>query len=370
MFPICGRRLSALGGLVVLVLVSLSPARARGQKLWKAHAHRRPKPPVVTPRGELPSIPAPPDAISLFDGKDLSQWRQKGSRDAAQWNVVEGVVVVAPGSGAIETVQAFGDIQLHLEWSAPEPAQGHSQQRGNSGVYFMNQYEVQVLDSFQNETYADGQASAIYGQYPPLVNACLPPGEWQTYDIVFRRPRFGTDGKLLTPAILTVFHNGILAQDHRALFGPTNWLHYDTYQKHDDCLPISLQDHGQAVRFRNIWLRELDESTGNEISWTVSDPPGLLKETSRITLSDTQLDRYPGHYVRADGGQIEIRRRDNCLQFKLPDSKWLDLAARTERDFSAVSTDIDVTFELAADGNASGLLYVMEGVETADVKRR
>ena len=169
-----------------------------------------------------------------------------------------GVAEVVPGTGGIQTKQSFGDVQLHVEWAAPSEVEGEGQERGNSGVFLMGRYEVQVLDSYNNTTYADGQAAALYGQYPPLVNASRPPGEWQTYDIIFRRPHFDANGNMVKPARVTVFHNGVLVQDNVELTGAT--AHYDRppYEAHPDALPIQLQDHSDLVRFRNIWLRELE----------------------------------------------------------------------------------------------------------------
>jgi hypothetical protein len=165
---------------------------------------------------------------------------------------------VVPRTGGIQTAQSFGDVQLHIEWAAPAEIRGEGQGRGNSGVFFGGgRYEVQVLDSYDNRTYADGQAAALYGQYPPMVNASRPPGEWQTYDIVFRGPRFDAQGNVTRPARVTVFHNGVLVQDNTELAGPTTHQARPPYQAHPERLPISLQDHGDLVRFRNIWVREL-----------------------------------------------------------------------------------------------------------------
>ena len=158
----------------------------------------------------------------------------------------------------IHTADGFGDVQLHVEWMAPDPPRGSDQDRGNSGVFLMGKYEVQVLDSWQNVTYPDGQASAVYGQYPPLVNASRKPGQWQSYDIIFRRPRFGSDGSVRSPAIITVLHNGILVQDHVELTGPTAHQRRPPYEVHPDRLPIGLQDHEHPVRYRNIWIRNLE----------------------------------------------------------------------------------------------------------------
>ena len=163
-----------------------------------------------------------------------------------------------PGTGAIQTTEGFGDVQLHVEWSAPTEIEGDSQGRGNSGVFLMKLYEVQVLDSYQNESYADGQAASIYGQYPPLANAMRAPGEWNAYDIFFRRPRFSDAGALEEPARLTVVHNGILVQNNEELWGGTNWIQAAPYSSHPDAMPIMLQDHGNPVRFRNIWVRPIE----------------------------------------------------------------------------------------------------------------
>jgi hypothetical protein len=166
---------------------------------------------------------------------------------------------VLPHSGFIHTRQPFGDCQLHVEFAEPVPAVGESQERGNSGVFLMGLYEIQVLDSYQNKTYADGQASGVYGQFPPQVNASLPPGQWQMYDIIFHSPHFDQDGKLLRPARFTVLHNGVLVQDNVELSGPTAHHQRPPYKATPDKLPLSLQDHGNPVRFRNIWIRELGE---------------------------------------------------------------------------------------------------------------
>jgi hypothetical protein len=176
----------------------------------------------------------------------------------AQWRVRDGVFEVVAGTGTLRTRDAFGDVQLHIEWMAPSPPRGRDQDRGNSGVFLMGKYEVQILDSYGNDTYADGQAAALYGQYPPLVNASRPPGEWQSYDIVFRRPRFDASGKVLSPARFTVLHNGVLVHDNAVLVGPTGHTTRPPYEAHPDRLPITLQDHGHPVRFRNVWVRDLE----------------------------------------------------------------------------------------------------------------
>jgi hypothetical protein len=248
--------------VVLLLLASMSSASAaQVDTTYPIHSTARPKPPVVTPApASAPGRP-PSDAIIVFDGTSLTKWRSSDSTAGpAKWRVADGYFEVAPGTGGIETIQGFGDVQLHIEWATPARVDGDGQNRGNSGVFLMGRYEVQILDSYRNETYADGQAAAIYGQYPPLVNASRPPGEWQTYDIVFRRPHFAADGKLQRPARITVLHNGVLVQDGVALSGPSGHRARPPYEAHPDRVPIGLQDHGNPTRFRNVWVRELPET--------------------------------------------------------------------------------------------------------------
>ena len=214
------------------------------------------EPAVVTP-GATPAAP-PSDAIVLFDGKDLSQWvSQSAAGGPAPWVVADGVATVKPNSGGIQTKQAFGSCQLHIEFATPSVVEGNSQGRGNSGVFLMNNYELQILDSYQNPTYFHGQAGAIYKQHAPLVNASRKPGEWQAYDVVFHAPKFDSDGKLLHPATFTVFHNGVLVQDHVTVMGITFNDKPPYYEAHAARMPLSLQDHHNPMRFRNIWIREL-----------------------------------------------------------------------------------------------------------------
>ncbi|MCF7854576.1 MAG: DUF1080 domain-containing protein [Candidatus Pacebacteria bacterium] len=224
---------------------------------WRVHDGRRPQPRVVTPPPAGEPLPPPSDAVVLFDGTDLSQW--KGADGDAQWPLGGGYMEVAPGTGGIETREQFGDCQLHLEWAAPGEVKGDSQGRGNSGVFLLGKYEIQVLDGYDNPTYADGITAAIYGQYPPLVNACRKPGEWQTYDIFFVAPRFNGK-KLESPAYVTVIHNGVLVHHHQALMGPTGHRTVSSYDiPHPPTGPLALQDHGDLVRYRNIWIRELTD---------------------------------------------------------------------------------------------------------------
>ncbi|MGQ9731842.1 MAG: 3-keto-disaccharide hydrolase [Candidatus Zipacnadales bacterium] len=217
---------------------------------WHVHDGARPQPPIVTP-GDPPS-----DAIILFDGTDLSGWESTKDGGPARWLVENGAMQVVPGTGNIQTKRRFGNCQLHLEWCAPAEVKGESQGRGNSGVFMMGTYEIQVLDCYNNPTYADGTTGAIYGQFPPLVNACRPPGEWQTYDIIWETPVFESE-QLVKPAYATVLLNGIVIHHHVALLGYTSHRVLTEYRPHPSEGPLMLQDHGDLVRFRNIWYRPL-----------------------------------------------------------------------------------------------------------------
>ena len=223
----------------------------------------QPPPPVVTPgiesTQEKPGL-APSDAVVLFDGKDLSNWAST-SGEPTKWIVTEGAMSPTKKSGMIQSKQEFGSCQLHVEFATPKQVEGDSQGRGNSGVFLMGIYEVQVLDSYENATYPDGQAAALYGRAKPLVNACRKPGEWQSYDIIFHRPIF-ENGQVVKRATFTVLHNGVLVQDHTELTGGTDWRGghaISNYEPHADKGAIRFQDHGNPVLFRNVWVRELQD---------------------------------------------------------------------------------------------------------------
>jgi len=228
-----------------------------GQK-WHVHDPDRPYPHEVVP-GATPGGP-PSDAVVLFDGKDLSQWTQvqDGQDVPPKWKLVDGCIEVVGGSGYLFTKDKFGDCQLHVEWQEAADITGSGQGRGNSGVFLQSLYEVQVLDSYRAPTYADGQAAALYGQWPPLVNPMTKPGTWQTYDIVFEAAKFDGD-KLLAPAYMTVFFNGVLVHNHQKLNGPTNHRIIPPYVHTEPEERLALQDHGPShpLRFRNIWIRKL-----------------------------------------------------------------------------------------------------------------
>ena len=220
----------------------------------KLSEYYSPVPPLVTP-GKT-SSEAPSDAIVLFNGKDLSEWTG-AKKPEVVWTIEGDAMVVKPGGGNIKTKKGFGDCQLHIEFRTPAVVQGQGQGRGNSGIFLMGKYELQVLDNYNNTTYVNGQAGSIYKQLPPMVNACRPPGEWQTYDVIFTAPRFYEDGRLQSQARITVIQNGVLVQNNMSLWGGTEYIGSPVYKKHADKEAIELQDHGNTTAFRNIWIREL-----------------------------------------------------------------------------------------------------------------
>ncbi len=225
---------------------------------------KQPQPKIITPgtcsTQDQPGT-APSDAVVLFDGKDLSQWTSTAAGRPTKWIVKDGAMSPTRQSGMIRSKQQFGSCQLHVEWATPTKVEGEGQGRGNSGVFLMGRYEVQVLDSYNNKTYPDGQAGSLYGRKVPLVNACRQPGQWQSYDIIFHRPVF-EGNKVVKRATFTILHNGVLIQDHYELTGGTLWKGPHavmSYEPHGDKGPIELQDHGNPVLFRNIWVRELKD---------------------------------------------------------------------------------------------------------------
>jgi hypothetical protein len=257
-----------------------------------------PEPPVVTP-GKSNADP-PSDAVVLFDGKDLSAWE-----GGEKWKIENGEAVVQGGD--IKTKQSFGDCQLHIEWSAPVPATGSSQGRGNSGVFLADRYEVQILDSYENQTYFDGQASAIYKQTPPMVNAMRPPGEWNTYDIIFTMPRFKENGELEKPAYITVVHNGIVTLNHFEIQGHTPFNEPPKYTQHGEA-PIHLQDHGNPVRFRNIWIRELKPIKGaqeREPYFRDGDKEWPVEKTSTAVTGNVSIAGKP-----LQRGEVTFKSKD------------------------------------------------------------
>lgn len=263
----------AWGAAIAVTIMTGSPALAQEKPgfkdtpvlpdgKWRVHDADRPYPTIVTP-GAVPGAP-PSDAVVLFDGKSLDAWQPQ----TTPWTVKGGAATSVPragggGENALVSKASFGDVQLHLEFRSPYPPTKTSQDRGNSGIWFMQRYEIQILDGYQNPTYADGTVGAIYGWKPPLVNPSRRPGEWQSYDVVFERPHFGADGKLLRPAYITAFLNGVLVQNRQPWLGGTIWRKVGTYEAHADAAPIQLQDHNSPVSFRNIWVRPLPEAAAS-----------------------------------------------------------------------------------------------------------
>jgi hypothetical protein len=336
---------SAILGFIVLAFGSPSIVWAQLPNGWKAHDLDRPQPKVVTP-GKTAADP-PSDAIVLFNGKDLSGWTA-GNGKPSKWNVVDGVLESVRQAGPIFTQEKFGDCQLHIEFATPSQVKGQGQGRGNSGVYFMGEFEVQVLDSFENETYADGGASALYGQHSPLVNASRGPGQWQTYDIVFRRPRFTESGELLSPARATVFHNGVLVQDSAEYYGPTNWLSHDLYKKGPTADRLSLQDHGNPVRFKNIWIRRLAE--------TKPKPPA---PRAAIALTQAQVSNYTGKF-----GNVTIFEEGDRL-FAKTKGRTFGIVPHSLTEFSFERTAGSVVFELDDEGRAKACNVVIDAAGKA-----
>lgn len=243
-----------IAGLLIATTVSSSVfSQEKGDP--KATEVWEPVPKVITPvAGNKP----PSDAIVLFNGKDLSQWQTEKDGSAAKWKVDEdGAMTVAKGTGNVQTKNGFGSCQLHIEWRTPAKVEGDGQGRGNSGIFLMGRYELQVLDSYNNTTYSNGQAGSIYKQHIPLVNASLKPGEWQEYDVIFTAPKFNADSAVVSPARITVLHNGVLVQNNVEIRGSTEYIGQPSYKAHADKMPLALQDHGNPTSFRNIWVREL-----------------------------------------------------------------------------------------------------------------
>ncbi len=250
------KRLLLLAGICLIGNIALAQEKTPPPMKPEATEFYTPVPPKITP-GAQNHLP-PSDAIVLFDGNNLNSFvSAKDGNSPAQWRVEDGVMIVERGKGDIQSKLAFGDAQYHVEWSAPTDIVGEGQGRGNSGFFLMGLYEVQILDSYESKTYTNGQAGSIYKQHPPLVNPIRPPGEWNYYDIIFKAPRFDDNGMVTSPATVTLLVNGVLVQNDVILRGPTEYIGIPNYKAHAEKLPIKLQDHGNPVKFRNIWVRPL-----------------------------------------------------------------------------------------------------------------
>ncbi|TFG46096.1 MAG: DUF1080 domain-containing protein [Gemmatimonadales bacterium] len=335
--------------LIVILMASgaVHSTAAQTPSGWRAHDLHRPRPTIVAPGHAAESVRPPSDAVVLFDGSGVAAWRN-GNGEGAGWVVRNGAMEAAPGAGYVYSRQEFGDVQLHVEWAAPSPPKDTGQGRGNSGVFLMGDYELQVLDSYHNDTYPDGQAGAAYGQYPPMVNASLPPGAWQSYDIIFHRPRFDSIGVLVAPARMTAFQNGVLIQDNVAFWGPTNWLQANPYVVGPSRGPIALQDHGNPVRYRNIWVRELPE-----VPLPVLAPPPVGAKVPAGVL-----DRILGTY--ANGGMVlVISKTSSGLRVNLPEGRWQRLIPLSPTEFAFSSTAATLTSTVAPGGTPTKLTFRM-----------
>ena len=324
---------------------------------WRQHDVTRPAPARVAPAAThaappadatvlIPADPSGPGALAAWERPDGSP---------APWRVEGGAVVVEPGSGPIQTKDAFGDLQLHVEWRAADEPQKTSQNRSNSGVFLIDgRYEVQILDTYDNATYPDGMAGAIYGQFPPLANALRPSDQWQAYDVFFRGPRFDDAGGVDEPARLTVLVNGVLVQNNELLPGMTIWLESLPYAPHPRAGAIQLQDHGSPVQFRNLWVRESPDRPA---------PPAGYAQFDAQDLGGDQYDRLVGVYDRANNeGQFVIERTETGLGMSMP---WrpgvLRMIPTSPTTFELAHTAGRLTFDVGADGEPTGLTFEMGG---------
>lgn len=319
---------------------------------WRACSVDRPEPPrvEVTEPGSAPS-----DAVVLFNGEDMSQWRDaKGN--PSPWKIVDGALEVVPGKGDIYSQKVFGDIQMHVEWSTPTKIT-NAFDAGNSGIKFMGLYEIQIFDSWTTRNMPDSFAGAVYGQHPPLVNACLEPGEWQSFDIIWHRPHFTEDGQVEKPAFVTVLHNGVLVQDHAEVLGKSFWVARPVYEPHAEKLPILLQDHGVAVRYRNIWVREMSEDPPVL-------PPPLPKE---VSVAPDILDEYAGkygyeRYFKVERNGPRLRVRFGMSSDELP-WFWIDVIAVSENHFVGTDADMEFTFKRNEAGEVEGFYWKYGGLQ-------
>ncbi|WP_202907557.1 family 16 glycoside hydrolase [Mariniblastus fucicola] len=306
---------------------------------WKAHDKNRPQPKVVDP-GEA-TLPAsvPSDAVVIFGGEDLSNFDGPNGKEP-KWVVKDGVMESVAGAGFVYTKEKFGDCQIHIEWASPTTVKGNGQGRGNSGVFLPGGFEIQVLDSFENETYADGGAASIYGQYPPLVNASRGPGQWQSYDIVYHMPRFDENQKQVSPAIITVLHNGVVVQHATEALGPTSWVHHKQMNPGLTEGVIGFQDHGNPVRFRNIWVRKLDTAA----------TAGTYPESREFT--EEEIKKFVGKYDR----NHEVKLKDGKLWLHTLNQD-LELVAYSDDTYGAKETAGPISFDTDDDGNVSALKF-------------
>lgn len=318
---------------------------------WKQHDMNRPLPPVVSPGADHLPVAPPSDAVVLFDGTSLDAWRAADG-GPGKWIIKDKAMEPVESGGYLYTAQGFADCQLHIEWASPETPKGKSQNRGNSGVFLQSQFEVQILDSFDNITYADGQAASIYGQYPPMANVSRGPGQWQSYDILFRAPKYNEDGTLKEPARMTVMHNGVFVQDNVKPLGPTSWMQHHPYTNRPGKIPIGLQDHGNPVRFRNIWVRELPSE--------IIPQPKEAYDPIVVKLSDNQSRAIEGKYRREGGGSYEVLRKDGKLYFTLG-GPMMEMIPHSATEYGLRYTAGLLEFQTDSEGIAKSLRFEMGG---------
>lgn len=331
-----------------LIVGALQAQLATG---WKAHDKTRPQPKVVDPGEAMPSAAVPSDAIVLFDGKDLSNWTGPNGKKP-KWVVKDGVMECVKRSGYVYSKEKFSDCQLHVEWASPANVKGNGQGRGNSGVFLPGGYEVQVLDSFENETYSDGGAASIYGQFPPMVNASRGPGQWQTYDIILRMAKFDKDKKLVSPAMITVLHNGVVVQHGTKPLGPTSWVLHKDENANNTEGAIGLQDHGNPVRYRNIWIRKLDAAATK----------GTYPESRSFTADETK--KFVGKYK---GGQ-EVSVIDGKMHLKTV-GQQMEMAAYKDGTFGLLKTAGTISFTTDDDGNVTALKMKLDAGKGGNFER-
>lgn len=324
---------------------------------WKTHDLNRPAPKVVTPGEEAHTTKAPSDAVILFDGTSFDHW----TGGVGKWKIVDGVMESASKAGHMISKEEFGDCQLHVEWASPAEVIGNGKQRGDSGVFLMNVFELQVLDSYENPTIAGDGAASVYGQHPPLVNACRAPGKWQSYDIIFRSPRFDEDGELQKKARMTVLHNGVLVQDNSVILGPTAWIKHGRYVPGKTTGPIRLQDSLQRpVRYRNIWVRRLEAQRPQ---------PEKPYSSATVDLPPKKLERLVGTYQSEDQQEFHIARKADGIYCKLHRAS-MKMMALSESEFVFEKCAGKMSFQMSAGGQVESAILELDAAGKRTGKKK
>ena len=314
----------AAGASAVSALAGLYGDTPDAKHAWAVHDRNRPQPPVIQAEPGKP----PSDAVILFDGTSLDKWCADNG-EPTKWVMNDGAMECVRGSGYIRTKESFGDCQLHVEWATPVKVEGGDQGRGNSGVFLMGQHEVQVLDNYDNVTYADGQAASVYAENPPLVNACRKPGEWQTYDIIFHQPVWEGD-VMKFPGSVTVLHNGVLAQDHWELEGLSTHCQRRPLTKYGEKGPLKFQDHGNPVRFRNVWIREIPSRYAN----TTHGGPGVKEADVAALRQETAAKLFAAIDQNGNNKTDILRRMLEVISYD-KDAKYMQVTEELGKTFMA-----------------------------------